>query len=188
MSRWIAVVLGCLLTFAFVAFPACGDDDDAPAERSPDRGGSPAASPGDPITPVDESGLAQPTADQGLPPISPAAEDDLAINVSTAAGSVYAPTVAEFRQLTTTTIEAGGPKTGVLLSTIAAQVSAAEGSLVTIEGRQPNADRGGQIRYALSEIGSSTVLILDGEGHVALASSAIPGEQWLLAITNISFQ
>lgn len=161
---------------------ACGDDDDGPAGGF-SAAGSPSASAADNTAVPNQ----QPTPDRPLPTATPAS--DKAVALSIAAGEKhYNPTVAEFRALPTTEIDAGGPQKGVLLNDLAAKVGGQPDAFVSIQGYRNDLKTLAFVRKRLSEIGSNTVLSIDDQGHVNLASSALPQIEWLKAVSVIGFQ
>jgi hypothetical protein len=171
------------LLAALLAVAACGDDD-----NTTDGGPAASANPSDPppaTVSTRNPGIEQPSANAGLPSPTVLKDDDIALIVGSR-GTAYQPTIGELKALPQATIQAGGTKTGVLLSVLAAKVSGQPTDFVTITGRLQNLAQAGAIRFLLSEIGDTTVIYVDGEGRVTLASTTIPQEQWLTAITDIS--
>ena len=160
---------------------ACGGDD---AEDQPgDNGGESAAE-----TPP-QAGEGEPTAvpDKPLPSPTPIPDDVPVVQV-VAGGKQYAPMRSEFSALPKAKVSAGGKDyEGVTLATLAEKAGAAAGTTVTMQGTRVDNLRFGAVRFGLSEIGASTVFMLDSEGHVTLASSSVPPEQWLKDITGIAF-
>ncbi|HMO53833.1 MAG TPA: hypothetical protein PJ994_04950 [Tepidiformaceae bacterium] len=73
------------------------------------------------------------------------------------------------------------------LAALAAEVGARDGAIVTIEGTRSDNRRYGAIRFTLSEIGENTVLTISEDGHIDLASTYIPTEQWLFTVTGVVF-
>lgn len=125
--------------------------------------------------------------DKPLPSPTPI-PDDLPVVQVAAGGSVYAPLRSEFTALPKTKISANGQDyEGVTLAELASKAGAAEGATVTIQGTRSDNLRSGAIRFPLSEIGAATVLVIGDQGHVLLASTAVPPEQWLRDITGVSF-
>ena len=159
---------------------ACGGDD---AEDQPaDNGGETAAQ-----TP--QAGADEPTAipDKPLPSPTPIPDDVPVVQV-VAAGQQYLPMRSEFTALPKTKVSAGGKDyEGVTLAALAEKAGAAAGSTATIQGTRIDNLRFGPVRFGLSEIGASTVFMLDSAGHVTFASSSVPPEQWLKDITGIAF-
>lgn len=174
--------LAAAFAAASLLFAACGGGsstkDDAGASVAP---GS--------ATAADTSGLAQPSApDKPLPTPTPVPEDGIALTVVSKEHN-YAPQAGELRDLKQDKVDAGGKSySGVSIQTLADQVAAAAESNVTIQGIRGDGKRVGIVRFPLSEIGSNTVLVLDEQGHLALASSKIPAEQWIVAVASVAFQ
>ena len=57
--------------------------------------------------------------------------------------------------------------------------------IATINGTRMDNLRLGAVRFTLTEIGASTVFVMDDTGRITLASSTIPTDQWLKDITGI---
>lgn len=168
--------------FAILLGVACGDDDagdgDA-AEATP-------TSPADAIASADASNQQPQAPDQQLPTPTPVADSDPVVQV-VAAGNPYTPTRSDFANFPKEKISAGGKDyEGVTLAALAEQAGGGASTTVTIQGTRNDNLRFGAIRFPLAEIGASTVLILDDSGHVLLASTSVPQEQWLKDITGIA--
>ncbi len=175
--------------FAYAAAPvalmlalgACGGDSDDTDAADPN--GTPTSADGSPAATT-------PTAtvtDVPIPSPTPVPADFVVIQVVNA-GEVYSPTGAEFAALPGAEISHGGTAySGVPLDALAAEVGARENAIVTIEGTRSDNRRLGVIRFTLGEIGDNTVLVISADGHIDLASSFIPPEQWLNTVTGISF-
>lgn len=168
---------------ALFALSACGgDSDDTPANG--DNGdGTPAAdtTPGEENTP-------QPTPTDGPMPTPTPLPDDAVVLQAVSAGQVYAPTRAEFAALPQIEITHDGTSySGVSFATLAAEVGAREGAIVTIEGTRSDNLRFGVIRFTIEELAETTVLTANEGGHLDLASTSIPPEQWLTTVTGVSF-
>jgi hypothetical protein len=103
----------------------CGGGSDNKAEANGTDGGAAASGP-----------TATPTPK--LLPTPPKAQDTEII-VSVSAGEMaFTPTLAEFRDLPRTTIDANGKKEGVSLAELATRVSAPSGTYVTLQGYRPD--------------------------------------------------
>lgn len=175
--------------FAFAAAPvalmlalgACGGDSDD--TNTADPNGTPTSADGSPAS-------AAPTAtvtDVPIPRPTPVPADFVVVQVVNA-GDVYAPTAAEFAALPGAQISHGGTNySGVSLAALAAEVGARDGAIVTIEGTRSDNRRLGVIRFTLDEIGDNTVFVISEDGHIDLASTSIPPEQWLNTVTGVSF-
>ncbi len=125
--------------------------------------------------------------DVPLPAPTAVPSDFIVLQVANA-GSIYAPTRAEFLDLAQTELTQGGTTySGVSLAALAAEVGARDGAIVTIEGTRSDNRRYGAIRFTLSEIGENTVLTISEDGHIDLASTYIPTEQWLFTVTGVVF-
>jgi hypothetical protein len=166
---------------------ACGGDDGG----SPGGGEDPTATPT--LSPIDAQRTAVAAQDQPQVPDTPLAKptpvpDDTPVVQVVAGETRYTPTRAEFAALPTTEIQADGKTVkGVTIAMLASQVGAGAGTVVTIQGTRVDNLRLGAIRFALSEVAENTVVTLDEEGHLALASSFIPADQWLNTLTGVAF-
>ncbi len=179
MLRFLMAASAVTVLFVGVLSAACGGSKkDANA-----TGATPAA------TETAPTGLEQPTAeDKVLPTPTKAAADDIALTV-VSGEHTFAPTVSAFGALTQTEVKAGDQSyKGVTVAALGGKVSAAGGSTVTIQGIRNDGKRQGFVRYPLADIASTTVLVMDDTGHLSLASSSIPKEQWLTFITGVAFQ
>ena len=163
-----------ILTPVLLLFAACGD-------------GGGAATPASSTTPIGPTPTVTPTAtSSGLPTPKPAGNTDRALTVA-ARGKAFEPTVADFRALPQTEITTTeGKKSGVLLSVLAAKVETLGTDVVTIEGRPADQRQGGFVRGLLSELASTTVFYINDKGHVGLASSSLPVEQWLSYVVTLT--
>ena len=157
---------------------ACGD--------GPDKDEQDEATAAADVSPVSNPNEQPQVPDKQLPTPTPVPDSVPLVQV-VAGGKTFTPTRPEFGDLPKTKVEAGG-KTyeGVTLSALATQAGAGEGAIATIQGTRMDNLRLGAIRFALSEIGSSTVLYLDENGHLLLASSSVPQDQWLKDVTGIA--
>jgi hypothetical protein len=166
--RWLAVAFAG----AALLVGACsGDGDDEPTTTATaDSGLTPQAT----STKVDRI-VATPTA---------VADDSPALLVIVPDQEPFTPTVAEFRQLPTSS--AGGA-TGVSIRTIAEAAGAGEDLFVNIDGIAPGETRGFTVRYPFAEIADNTVLVLDDAGHLSLASDKLPDVELLTAVSSIAF-
>lgn len=156
-------------------FAACGDDDDDQDENSGDGSGD-TAQDGGTVTPT-------PNVIATVPP----AEDGDVILTAGTADSPYTPTLAEFRQLPKTKIDADGEKEGVSLLELARQSGAPQDSTVTIQGTRPDGRVIQYVRESLGEIGEKSVLVVDEQGHLSLYSSALGKDKWLTNVLVVSF-
>jgi hypothetical protein len=163
---------------------ACGGDDARPA-ASP----AGAASPASPAAAPTSNGLQQPAGDEKpLPTAPPLAPDEVALTVVNGKKN-FAPTARELNALATTTVKGGEQSyTGISVAALGEKVGAAPASYALIEGIRADGKRQGIVRYLLSEIGSTTVLVPDAAGHLTLASSSIPKDLWIVGVTSVAFQ
>lgn len=124
--------------------------------------------------------------DKPLPTPTPLPSDLPVVQVAFG-GKQFAPTRDEFNGLPKTSIQANG-KTyeGVTLATLAEKAGAGGASTATIQGTRIDNLRLGAIRFPMADIGASTVFVVDEGGHVLLASTSVPPEQWLKDITGIA--
>lgn len=180
IHRFMPVVAAALAASLLLA--ACGGGS---SKKENANASAAAASP----TSADTAGLAQPSApDKPLPTPTPVPDDGTALTVVSKEHN-FAPKLADLKGLKQDKVDANGKSySGVSIQTLADQVSAKAESNVTIQGIRSDGKRVGIVRFALSEIGSNTVLVLDEKGHLALASSKIPAEQWIIAVDSVSFQ
>jgi hypothetical protein len=177
MMRRLTFAAAPIALFALIA--ACGGDSDA---TQPDDG-----TPGAEQTADGEPTPAPTPTEAPLPTPTPVPADFIVLQVANA-GSVYAPTRAEFLALPQSQItHAGTTYSGVTLADLAAEVGARDGAIITIEGTRSDNRRFGVIRFTLDEIGENTVLTVTDAGHIDLASTFIPPEQWLFTVTGIAF-
>jgi hypothetical protein len=165
---------------------ACGGDDD----DASDGGDEPTATPT--LSAMDAQRATVTAQDQPTVADTPIAKptpipDDVPVIQVVGAGKSYLPLRSEFESLPMTEITVDGKKVkGVSLSEVARKVGASSTAVVTIQGTRADNLRLGAVRFTLAEIGENTVLVLDEGGHVSLASSSIPPEQWLTTITGIA--
>jgi hypothetical protein len=160
-----------------LAAAACGDGEDKDeAEPTQAAEESPAGN-------VNE----QPQVPDKVIPTPTPVPDGVPIVQVVVAGKPFAPTRSEFGELPKVKIDAGG-KTyeGVSLSALAEKAGASSSAVATIQGTRADNLRLGAIRFPLGEIGGSTVFMLDEGGHLVLASSSVPEEQWLKDVTGIA--
>jgi hypothetical protein len=169
MSR--LALLACLpLLLLFAACGGDGDDDDGG-----DADGSDQAQDGPTVTPTPKL--------VATPP--PAADDDPILTYGTAE-SPYTPTLAQFRALPQTTIEADGEKEGVSLAELASQAGIPEGTMVEIQGTRRDGRMIQFVREELSEIGEQSVLVVE-DGRLSLYSSVLGEDKWLTNVLVVSF-
>jgi hypothetical protein len=162
------------LLVAALALAACG-------------GGSSAAPPtatAEPPTATPDT-LQQPTPSDPLPTPAPARDEALALAV-TFGDRQFLPTVADFRGLPVTSVGNSGEK-GVTIAALAEKVGAPSGALVTIQGYRSDLKTIAFVRKPLGEIASTTIAVLDDEGHVNLVSTSLPAQEWLRAVIFIAF-
>jgi hypothetical protein len=167
-----------------ILFAACGGGKSDPKPSPADPSAAAAAS-----AQAANPGLQQPVSDDKVEP-TPTKASETAVALAVVAGKqTYSPTVAEFRGLPTAKVDAAGQSyTGVTIATLASKVSAASGTTVTIQGTRADGKRTGLLRYALSDIGSGTILALDDSGHLALMSNTVDKSMWLIYVTSVAFQ
>lgn len=170
-------------------FGACGGDGDS----SPERGaGEPTATPT--LLPIDAQRTAVAAQDQPQVPDTPLPRptpvpDDTPVVQVVAGQTRYAPTRAEFAALPTSTVQGadGKQSEGVTIATLASQVGARADAILTIQGTRVDNLRLGAVRFPLADIAENTVVVMDEDGHLALASAFIPADQWLNTLTGIAF-
>lgn len=135
------------------------------------------------------TGLGQPANKEGaLPTATPLLITDAVLGVVSGKNN-FKPTMDDFKALEQTTVTAGGKSyTGVSLATLGSKVSApADSGFVTVEGTLLSGVRLNVIRFATKDVAATTVLVMDSGGRLALYSSSIPGDQWLIAVTSVAF-
>jgi hypothetical protein len=155
---------------------ACGDGEDKPDDATT----SPEA-----VLTQDSNEQPQ-VPDTAMPTPTPLADADPVLQV-VAMGQAYTPTRGDFGGLAKTKIDAGGKSyEGVTLAALAEKAGAPQAGFVTIQGTRSDNLRFGAVRFAMSEIGTNTVLLLDESGHVSFASAGVPPEQWLKDISGIA--
>lgn len=133
------------------------------------------------------SGPTTPTPTPQLLPTPPKALDDEVVLSVSSGENAFTPTLAEFKGLPRTKVDAKGEKEGVSLTALAERVSAASDSYVTLQGYRADGRMIAFIRQPLAEIGSESVLMLDETGRLYLVSSKIPEDSWLINVTMVSF-
>ncbi|OAI41393.1 hypothetical protein AYO38_03685 [bacterium SCGC AG-212-C10] len=165
-----------VVALSLFATVACGGDDD---KDDGEPTSAPAGDSGAPvgITPTKTSPDAKPTP-------RPLAADAEALAVVAPGKDDYVPKVSDFKGLPTKTV---GSETGVTLATLVEKSGAATPMFVAIEGNTQNNRFTGVARYTYAEVADSTILVIDDSGHIHMASSSIPAEEWLIFITSIAF-
>lgn len=176
-------VLLPLLALSGLLLVACGDDDGPSPSPSETATGVASAE----TSATGSAPNQQPTPDRPVPTPTPASDRAIALTV-VAGEKNYNPSVAEFRALPESEINAGGPKKGVLLSELAAKVGGKADALVVIQGYRNDMKTLAIIRKRLSEVASNTVFTIDEQGHVNVSSSTLPEIEWLKAVSSIAFQ
>lgn len=188
MVRTLVLVLGLAL---LVAAPACGGDDDttpgpggptatAHANGNEGNGGDAGADGGAEPTATPTRTVATPT---------PIPFTGTAIIVASRLEQ-FAPTLEEFKQLPATelTLPGGRAISGVTIETLAARIDIGQAAVVTIEGYAPGFGAKRFVRRPIEEIASQTVVYETASGHLALASTVLPEEEWLEAIVSVAFE
>jgi hypothetical protein len=119
------------------------------------------------------------------PTYTPVPETSIVLQVA-GGDELYEPTLAEFRTLPKAEITADGTKVqGVLLETLAARVSFVETATVTVQGERGG--RSGFARYPVQQMLSTTVFVLEPNGHIRMVSSAVGPAEWLVNVVSIDF-
>lgn len=168
----LPLLAGALLASAFAACGGDSNDEPTPTTAAPANGGAEATA-----TPRTPQPRATPT---------PKAEDSIALNVGgRGAQTPFAPTVAEFKALPTTTIKG---KTGVTLATLLEKAGRGSSTIATIAGTSPTGLQGGAIRYPIDTIAANTIFVMDANGHITMASDHVPENEWLIAIENVTIE
>lgn len=155
---------------------ACGD--------GPDKSDSTPAGDGE-ATPTRNANEQPQVPDTPVPNPTPIPNDLPVVQVAHA-GKQFSPTQAEFAALPKVSITANGRSyEGVTLSTLTEKAGGQPSSVATIQGTRVDNLRLGAVRFTVSEVGDTTVFFLVDGGHLALASSSIPADQWLKDVTGI---
>lgn len=170
MLRLLMLATAALALLAIACGGDDGDSGEADADATQAASGSPTATP----TP-------------GLLPTPPRAAEDEVILTASAGQKAYEPTLKEFRGLPRTKVEAKGQKEGVSLNEIAAKVSAAPESFVTVQGFRADGRAIQFVRQPLKDIGAESILIADDNGRLSLVSSKLAESEWLVNVTIVSF-
>ena len=122
-----------------------------------------------------------------LPTATPVAESAVGLSIAVNAGKSIAPTAKELKALPTMEINADGKKTGISIATIAKQVDAKDGAIVTIKGIRADGKTVAFVRKPLSELATTTVVVIDAQNHLSLASTSLDKSEWLQALESITF-
>lgn len=185
MLRTLVLILGLAV---LVVAAACGDDDGA----APAPGDETATTaPGGNGNANGESDTGEPTATptRTIATPTPIPFTGIAIIVASRQGQ-FAPTLEEFKQLPVTeiTLPGGETVTGVTIATLAGQIDIGEAAVVTIEGFAPGFGTKRFVRRPIEEIASETVVYETAGGHLALASTVLPEDEWLDGVASIAFE
>ncbi len=155
----LAVLAACL--------GACGGDDAEPTKTTDTAGDTP------------------------LPLLStatPVPSDGPALNVVLANGKSLVPTIDELKKLPTAEINADGNKKGITIDSLAKLVEANPAALVTMQGVRADGKTVAFVRAPLSDLATSTVLVIDDTNHLSIASTKLKKEEWLQAIVSVAFE
>lgn len=166
-----------LAPLMFVAFAsACRSDSDKKDDASPTTiGGLSGVGTGTP-TP-DAAAIAKPS------PITIGKAFDVK-----AVGQEYAPTIDELKTLPQTEITVNGKKySGVSLAYLGSKVKSVPTSQVTVEGYRADWKRVAFFRLPVAEIGAETVVFVDAEGYLSIASTKVPENEWLKSVISVGF-
>lgn len=179
--RLLAAPLLALAAFSF----ACGGDsdgDDADGPTSTPEGSPTATFTAQPSA----QATATPTPETVLPTPTPLAAGDPILSIA-AGGTSLTPTASEFNAYPQTSITAAGTTySGVTLEALAAEAGTT-GAFFEIEGVRSDGVRYAIARYALSEMGATSLLVLSDAGQVDFVSSSLDPSQWLTAVTAVTF-
>jgi hypothetical protein len=155
---------------------SCGGDSSSAKTATPAKSTSPAG-------PATVAG--QPTKDQGQPTPTKVPDDGIVLTLASS-GKQYRPKLSEFKALPQSDIDVNGKKqSGVLLADLVKQVPAGSSGFVQIQGLESDLKKVANVRFKLDDVASTTVLMLDPDGHVNVASSSIPEAQWVKAVNAI---
>jgi hypothetical protein len=122
-----------------------------------------------------------------LPTATPVPDSGPALTVAVNAGKSIVPTVSELKAMPTSEINAGGTKKGISIATLAKLVDAKDTALVTIQGVRADGKTGAFVRKSLPELATTTVLVLDAQNHLSIASTFLGKEEWLQSVESVSF-
>ena len=163
-----------LLLAAFAA--ACGGDSDKKAGASPTVAGG-----------ASGVGVGTPTPEAGAVARPSPIVVGKAFDVS-AVGQEYAPTLEDLKGLPQTEITVNGKKySGVSLATLGTKVKSVPGAQVTVQGYRPDWKRVAFFRLPSAEVAAETVLFLDAEGYISVASTKVPEGEWLKSVISVGF-
>lgn len=192
MRRLFAATACAAMLLAGIACSGNGDDSDDNADDTGNGDETQAANetPEPTNTRTDEeeatARLATSTPVPPLPTPTPVPADVPSIEVLYA-GSIYAPTLSQFQALEQTSLS-GIEGEGVLLSTLAAQVGAPAGALVTIQGLRSDSGTAEFLRDSLGNIGGTVLFVPGSDGHIGLVTTSWSEPEWLTIVTSITFE
>jgi hypothetical protein len=130
------------------------------------------------------------SADTPLPLLAtatPVPSDGPALSVAVTRGKSLVPTVNELKAMQMTEINADGNKKGITIAALAKLVEANDNAVVTIQGVRADGRTMAFVRKPLSEVATSTVLVIDGQNHLSIASSKLDKAEWLQAVVAVAF-
>jgi len=171
-----------LLALAAFTFACGGGGDDADGPTSTPEGSPTATFTAQPTS----QATATPTPETALPTATPLAAGDTILSI-VAGGTSLTPTASEFNAYPQTSITAAGTTySGVTLEALAAEAGTT-GAFFEIEGVRSDGVRYAIVRYALAEMGGTSLLVLSDAGRVDFVSSSLDPSQWLTAVTAVTF-
>ncbi len=122
-----------------------------------------------------------------LPTATPVPDTAVGLSIAVNAGKSIAPSAKELKAMPTIEINADGKKTGISIAALAKLVDAKDGALVTIQGVRADGKTVAFVRKPLTDLATSTVLVLDAQNHLSIASTSLDKAEWLQAVESISF-
>ncbi len=173
MRQWL---LTFSLTLGVLAVSCGGDDAEKATPTAPSGPGA--------------VGVGTPTPEPPaiVKPTPPADAGPLSVLELNSAQEKLTLTFSEFKALPQTEITVNGKKySGVSLAALGAKVKSVPSANVTVQGYQPDFRRVSFFRYPVADVGSDTVLIIDGDGFISVASTKIPEGEWLRGVSLVAF-
>lgn len=174
--RFLSVAPVALTMVGLLTVACGGEDGDGKATST--------AVPGDPGA-VGANLTPTPTPPPMKKPAPPPAQG-VALEIS--GPQFFGPSISELKGLMTTPITVNGKTyTGVTLAALAERVKAPAGVVMTVQGYRSDYSRIVFHRSEVAANGATTVLYIDSEGYINMASTTIPEADWLKAVMTVGF-